>query len=207
MRYPTSCNPPHKLHNGGQGTLRLDPRREFRTQYGMRQGKLCIAMFTLICLADFSAAQQSRPATSDRSRPPETSRDPVGTRPPGKPSTQKPKESPSLADATRVSTADAARKAAKDLAKDHGSSTASDASGVSDVLEFHAASPDGQGAAATKEPKKSALKNVHGDAYGAFGGRGATKEAGGSVGATSKSGKTSISVQTDRSHETAPTPH
>ena len=165
----------------------------------MRQRSLCILLLsTVFCLPAFSAtAQQGTPATPDRDQSAQT-----------KSSRAKSKQK-SLADFTRVSTADTARKAAKDLAKESVTDNASEVSGASDVLEFHAADPGTQGAAATlaKEPKKSALKNVHGDAYGALEARGAAKRAGGSVGATSKSGKSSIYVETDCSHETTPAPH
>ena len=186
---------------------RLDPRRRFSAEYGMRQRWLCILLWTVFCLANFSAAgQQSTPTTSGRKQPPES---PPGRDAQLKPSTPKLKEKLTLADVTRVSTAEATRKAAKDLAKDRGRDSPSEASGVSDVLEFHPAEADLQGVPTTlsKESKKSALKNVHGDAYGALDGRGAGRRAGGSVGATSKSGKTSIDVQTDRSHESTPVPH
>jgi len=164
----------------------------------MRQHSLCILLSAVFCLPAFSATtQQGTPATPDRDQSAQT-----------KLSTAKSKQK-SLADFTRVSTADTARKAAKDLAKESVTDNASEASGASDVLEFHAADPGTQGAAATlaKEPKKSALKNVHGDAYGALETRGAAKRAGGSVGATSKSGKSSIYVETDHTHETTPAPH
>jgi hypothetical protein len=117
---------------------------------------------------------------------------------------------PALAEATRVSTAEAARKAAEVKVQAHGSDVASQASGASDVLEFHAGSPGAEDplvAANTKESKKSALKSVHGDAYGALDGRGAGKQTGGAVGATSKGGKASVYVETDRSHDATPAPH
>jgi hypothetical protein len=166
---------------------------------------LCLVLLTGLCLAAFSAAaQQTTPATSDKSQSAETS---SGRRALPKPSASKSNEKPPLADVTRVSTAEAARKAAKDAAQGRSSDAAPQASGASDVLEFRAGSPDAQNAAVTapKESKKSAWKKVHGDAYGALGGRGAGKQAGGSVGATSKSGKSSVYVQTDR--ETTPAPH
>ena len=157
-------------------------------------------MFSVSCLAALPAsAQQGTPAHPDKGQPAQP-----------KSSTASSKEKPTLAEATRVSTAEAARKAAEAVAQGRGSDPASEAPGAPDVLEFRAASPGAQrsvGAAATKESKKSAVKSVHGDAYGALDSRAAGKQTGGSVGATSKGGKASIYVETDRSHETTPAPH
>jgi hypothetical protein len=165
----------------------------------MRKNGFCILVFSVSCLAALPAsAQQDTAARPDKGQPAQP-----------KSSTARSKEKPTLAEATRVSTAEAARKAAAVEAQGHGSEPASQASSAPDVLEFHAASPgaqDSAGAATTKE-SKTALKSVHGDAYGALGSRGAGKQTGGAVGATSKSGKTSIYVETDRSHDSTPDSH
>ncbi len=67
------------------------------------------------------------------------------------------------------------------------------------VMEFHPA-PAGTGSSAgvvhDGAQSKSPLKHVHGDLYGVAGADG--HAAGGSVGATSKSGKTSVYVQSDQ---------
>ncbi len=84
------------------------------------------------------------------------------------------------------------------------SSTAAAGSGVQ---EFQIVSPDMLGGAPgpTKSSKGKWLKNVHGEVYGATGSGGAPgNQAGGAVGATSKSGKTSIFMQTD--HVSGPEP-
>ena len=157
-------------------------------------------VLSVSCFSAFPAsAQQDTPAPPDKGHPTQV-----------KSSTARSKEKPALAEATRVSTAEAARKAAEAKAQGHGSDRASETSGAPDVLEFRATSPSAQdsaGAAATKESNKSALKSVHGNAYGASDGRAAGKRAGGAVGATSKGGKASIYVETDRSHDTTPAPH
>jgi hypothetical protein len=74
------------------------------------------------------------------------------------------------------------------------------------VAEFQpAGSGSGTGSSATvvqDKQNKSPLKRVHGDLYGAKNGVG--RADGGSVGGTSKSGKTSIYVQSDQAHTTAP---
>ena len=166
----------------------------------MRQQRFCILVLSVSCLAALPAsAQQDTPTSPDKGRSAQP-----------KSSTAPSMEKPRLADATRVSTAEAARKVAEAEAQRHSSEPASQASGASDVLEFRAASPgaqDSAGRAAMKESNKSALKTVHGDAYGTSGSGGAGKRAGGAVGATSKGGKASIYVETDRSHDTAPAPH
>jgi hypothetical protein len=77
------------------------------------------------------------------------------------------------------------------------------------VLEFQ---PAASGSGTASNPRvvsddaqsKSPLKRVHGDLYGATGGAG--HAAGGSVGATSKSGKTSIYVQSDDARSKAGQP-
>jgi hypothetical protein len=166
----------------------------------MRQQRFCILVLSVSCFVGVTAwAQQGTPAPPNKGQPAQP-----------KSSTARSKEKPSLAEATRVSTAEAARKAAEVEAQGHGSDLASQASGAPDVLEFRAASPraqDSVGAEATKESKKSALKSVHGDAYGASDSHGAAKQTGGAVGAASKGGKASIYVETDRSQETTPAPH
>jgi len=160
----------------------------------MRQENFCVLVLMLSCVAACPAsAQQGTPAPPDKGQPAQP-----------KSSTTRSKEKPVLAEATHVSTADAAHKAA--VAQGHGGEAASQAS---DVLEFHAASPGAQdsvSAATTKESKKSPLKSVHGDAYGALDSRGAGKQTGGAVGATSKGGKASIYVEGDRSHDTTSAP-
>jgi hypothetical protein len=165
----------------------------------MRQ-QFCILVLILSGLAAFPAwAQQGAPAPPDKGQPAQQ-----------KSSISRSKEKPALVEATHVSTAEAAHKAAEAAAQGHGSEPALEAPEAPEVLEFRAASPGGQGsvgATATKESKKPALKSVHGDAYGASDSHGAAKQTGGAVGATSKGGKASIYVETDRSHETTPAPH
>lgn len=85
-----------------------------------------------------------------------------------------------------------------------GPAAASDA-----VMEFQPAS-SGTGAASSATviedgaQSKSPLKRVHGDLYGVAGGAG--HAAGGSVGATSKSGKTSVYIQSDEARSKAGQP-
>jgi hypothetical protein len=75
------------------------------------------------------------------------------------------------------------------------------------VLEFHSAG-EGSGNSSTAavagpaRQGKSPAKRVHGDLYGAKSGIGNAE--GGSVGATSKSGKTSVYVESDQVRSTVP---
>ena len=77
------------------------------------------------------------------------------------------------------------------------------------VMEFRAAGNGSAGslsapAALHDKAAKSALKRVHGDLYG--GKSGAGRADGGSVGATSRSGKTSVYVGSDQTRSTTPLP-
>ena len=116
----------------------------------------------------------------------------------------------SLMDAMRVSTENATRSAAADLAS-KGKSRAAGAKATnpvahgSPVEEFHSAgtAPDAI-VAASKSSKDSALKNLHGTAYGALGSANSDHRAGGSAGATSKKGKASIYLETNQSRATSP---
>jgi len=132
----------------------------------------------------------------------------LGDDPPQKPEPPKLSQAdssmkPVLTDAARVSTdqarADAAKHASKKPSEDKKDSS-NDA-----VLEFHPAVPDtsaDSSTVVTKDSKKGPLKGVHGEAYGAAGA--GTNREGGKVGASSKSGKTSVSVEADRSSTTPP---
>jgi hypothetical protein len=128
-----------------------------------------------------------------------------------------------LKDAGPLSPEEAARRTAKGLSErkntgpkkkteDKGKAAAGDASGQGkpaaddSVVEFQPA-VGGSGTtsrpAATVQDKeaKSPLKRVHGDLYGGTG-----RADGGSVGATSKGGKTSIYVESDQARGAAPQP-
>jgi hypothetical protein len=123
-------------------------------------------------------------------------------------STQKPEKKPVLVDAVRVSTDEAARSAAKaevnKPAADKTKSPPQDA-----VIELHPAGPSlasPTGAAAVpKKSKKGPLKNVHGNVFGSTDPKNTgTRNTGAAVGASSKSGNTSVYVETD-SARTTPT--
>ena len=115
---------------------------------------------------------------------------------------------PALAEATRVSTDAAVKSAAQ---KKAGTSAAEDAPSKSDdsaVTELHPAAqtPETSSAESPKTVKKSSSRKIHGTVYGAAGTEGGNaSRSGGSVGATSKSGKTSVYVETERSRQSPTT--
>lgn len=135
-----------------------------------------------------------------------------------------PHDQPILLDLKPVSTTEAVRSLAKEMAKrppDPEDKSASDnstateaAAGQSDpsaVTEFQPSRVDGSAPGAvvvnSKDSKKSAMKNVHGSVAGVLdpNHRG-DRQAAASVGASSKSGKTSVYIETDKSR-IAPPPH
>jgi hypothetical protein len=122
-----------------------------------------------------------------------------------KPSQTDPSKKPVLTDVSRVSTDQARADAAKQEAKKQGTEEKQKNSPDDAVLEFRPAAPGASADSSTvvtKDSKKGRLKNLHGEAYGAAG-VGGNRE-GGKVGASSKSGKTAISVGVDRSSTTPP---
>jgi hypothetical protein len=131
------------------------------------------------------------------------------------PSKKKSDKKLSLADVTRVSTAEAAKNAAKESTKDNSKDQdvlkSADGNGQSGVLEFQPATvgdPSTSPAAHPEATKKHALSKVHGEAYGALDPKNTgTHRTGGAVGATTKSGKTSVYVETNQSKSTSNTPH
>src|SRR5947208_7778951 len=121
-----------------------------------------------------------------------------------------------------VSTADAARSAARELAKSkkgagreasaepaRAGKSAVDRTDDSPVDEFRPApsgNPEAEGVVVKSEgSKKSILKNVHGAAYGGLDAKNRKDhDAAASVGGSSKSGKTSVYVETENSRTSAP---
>lgn len=188
---------------------------------------IVLTLMTLFAVPVFLTAQGAAAASHDS--------DPVSTSdqkpevqdatPPANSSAGSPASPLVLKDAGPASTEDLARRAAHNLAKgsdgqngvskgkssdeaQKGTATNSTPSlgpPVSEVGEFHPA-PGGSGrslnAPLVKDP--SPLKRVHGDVYGGAGRSG--HAAGGDVGATSKSGKTSVYVESDQERSKAPQP-
>jgi hypothetical protein len=125
-----------------------------------------------------------------------------------KTTTTESKKKAALTDAVRVSTETAVSSAAKKEAQKAGLDKAAEAPPDASVLELRpAAEAAGSGGAAApaKSPKKAPLKDVHGTVYGSSDVKNSgTRRAGGAVGASSKSGKASVYVETDRSRTTPP---
>lgn len=127
--------------------------------------------------------------------------------PPQKPETQKSSQAdsskkPALSDAVRVSTDEALASAAKQEAKKQGPKEDQKDSPDDAVLELRPSVPEAAADSSAAVSKEKKLKNVHGEVSGTAG-AGRNRE-GGKVGASSKSGKTSVYVETDRSNTTPP---
>ena len=174
---------------------------------------------------------------SARATPGAASRSRAATKPRqggAKPATASSQKAPALHGVIPSGPEEAAHKAAEDLARKIASGTASQtntkpgdrAPNVDQKgLESKSSASSGQAPAdaigefqpapAEADPTgpsprlsrhhKAALSRVHGEVYGSGGGAG--REAGGAVGATSKSGKTSVYVESDQSRDVASPPH
>jgi len=127
-----------------------------------------------------------------------------------KSSVPKAEKKPALSEIMRVSTSQVARTAAQEKGKGRPAQESGDQPSDSGSLELR---PLAQGAEVSSEAvaipsrgsRKSPLKNVHGTVYGSVDPKNkGTHRAGASVGATSKSGKSGIYVETERSREIIP---
>jgi hypothetical protein len=126
------------------------------------------------------------------------------TKAPAAPSAAK-KDQAQLLDVTRVSTEQAVHKAARsETAKKPAAQPNAKKEAASGVVELQPAShPDAAPASEVPSParKKSPLKDIHGSVYGDMdSNHPAAHRTGGDVGASTKSGKASIYVQTEQSH-------
>lgn len=138
------------------------------------------------------SAQQTRPSEKPAARSSQASKSP---------------EKAGLADTTRVSTEDAARDAARDAAKKQTADAAPQEPAGAGVIELRPA-PETQADAKRPEgarTKDSPLKKVHGTASSSVGTSGRRDHAA-SVGASTKSGKAHVYVETERSRATSPPP-
>jgi hypothetical protein len=120
---------------------------------------------------------------------------------PGAKSTPQTDKKPTLLNATRVSTDAASRAAAQDATrKAVQSKTGDNVDGG--VVEFRAADPafasSSTSVVTEKSTQKGPLKNIHGNLYGATDAKNrGTNAEGGAIGASSKSGKSAIYVETN----------
>jgi len=118
---------------------------------------------------------------------------------------------PVLVEAPRVSTDEAARSVAQKQTTKGNEEEGAKEDNEAAVLEFKPApaSAESSGGAVvvpSKNSKKSVLGNVHGQVHGSVDGNNpGTRRAGASVGASSKSGKTAVYVETERGR-TQPNP-
>lgn len=158
-------------------------------------------MAAALCLLAPAAGRPQEVAKASSAKP--------ATREPAAPKSEK---KPALAEITRASTAEAARSAAKEQAKQCAAEGSPDESAEPGVTELRPVAQDadassGAVVAPRQASKKSVLKNIHGTVYGARGAKHkGDHRAGAAVGASSKGGKTSIYVETERSRETVPPP-
>ena len=118
-----------------------------------------------------------------------------------------------LTDATRASTSQALASATKQKVKES-TDKQSNQPEDSAVIELRSVQP-GQNSKAekpqqvssTQKGKGGPLKNIHGTAYGRTGSTSTdNRSVGGAAGTSSKSGKTSVYVETQRTRETTPRP-
>ncbi len=120
----------------------------------------------------------------------------------------KPQKKPALTNVVRVSTDTALRNAAQEKAQDASSDKDKKSAADKDVLEFRPTVPGSTSAkkeVVVEDSKKSPVKNVHGEVYGTTGSASTgTRGAGAAVGASSRGGKASVYVETERSRPTPP---
>lgn len=125
--------------------------------------------------------------------------------PPTTNSRPKSEKKPTLVDAIRVSTAEATKSAVKEKSKQSAQPETMEESNDPAVLEFRPTANTEEGTVVAPSGDSKKLKNVHGKVYGAVdAGNSGNRQSGAAVGASSKSGKSSVYVETDRSRTTPP---
>ncbi|MGH9400868.1 MAG: hypothetical protein ACRD2P_02035 [Terriglobia bacterium] len=170
----------------------------------MRSARALLRALTVVMAATVVALAQAPPQSTSRAPSP---RPTSNANEPGKTPETKAvsREAAKLSSLTVVNPEALAKDVRPETKSTKGAVKATVPSSGSTVTEFQAA-PEGAGLAdgllveSSKSPKRSALKNVHGDVMGALGQGNASGQAvGAAAGATTKSGKTYIYVQTDKS--------
>jgi hypothetical protein len=120
------------------------------------------------------------------------------------------KKRPKLAEITRVSTDEAARgvarqKAAKDEEASNAGPDGPAAPAVTELKPVTGGSETSRGTVTVKDSKGSTASKVHGRVYGSLDPKNSgDRQQGAAVGAGSKSGKTSIYIETEGSRGTTP---
>jgi hypothetical protein len=173
----------------------------FQEYFAMVRATGTLLLLAALCLLmpRASAAQDTAKKNSDT--------------PSGKPSGLSGDKKPALAEATRVSTEDAARSVAQKQARKSTEENGAEKTADPDVLELRpvpeSTGPSGKIVVAPSEgSKQPALGKVHGRIYGSANAKGAsTHRAGADAGASSKSGKTTVYVETERGRTRQDPPH
>lgn len=160
---------------------------------GKIKPNIWIFLMIVLAVGTFAAAQAPQPTDTDQSQ-----------KKGAKATEKQPNKKHSLTDATRASTDLALEDAAKQAATKPEPSK--ETSATEAVVEFHPAEAEATTSTSVKtDAQKSKKKNIHGTAYGAANPKNSgTHREGGAVGATSKSGKTSVYVETERDRTTTP---
>jgi hypothetical protein len=166
----------------------------------MSRGKTLVFLVALCLALPAGAAAQSASGSA-----------PTITRGPGGAVAAKEPQKPVLAPGVRVNTDEAVRSLASEEALRPQEPSLEEKSSEGDVVELHpsAAGKPSSSSSATEPGKpapQSPRRKIHGSVYGAAGTGGADGDReGAAVGASSKGGKASIYVETNRSrNETAP---
>ena len=162
--------------------------------------KACVVAAGLCLLAAIPALPQ---ATADKAGEPAESAV-------AKPAATSNGNKPKLSEITRVSTDEAARGAAREKATpdEDASTVETDQATAATVTELKPASRSSEtssGSMTTQDSKGSKSSRVHGRAYGSLDPKNSgDRQEGAAVGAGSKSGKTHIYIETERSRRTTP---
>jgi hypothetical protein len=155
-----------------------------------------LLLAALLCASVLSARAVQEKASSMADSPAEASPDPNKAK---------------LLDATRVDTEKAARSAAKAAAKPATEKTETpkdpdkESPEVTELTPASKAKSDETVLVLDEKTGSSPLNKIHGSVYGSDGA--GTSQTGASVGASSKSGKTSIYVESERSRSDPSNPH
>ena len=159
--------------------------------------RACLLSVSICLLMSLVSAAQEAPKKSPDTPSPKSSA-----------STEK---KPALAEVTRVSTDEAARSVAQKQTTKGNEEEGAKEDNEAAVVEFKPAPASGESSGGavvvpSKKSKKSTLGNVHGQVHGSVDGNNpGTRRTGASVGASSKSGKTAVYVETERGR-TQPNP-
>jgi hypothetical protein len=165
-----------------------------------RPGKVCVLTAGLCLLVAASAKPQGPARERSESAKPAAAES----------SSSQPEKKPRLADITRVSTTEAARGAARDQAnpEEGVAQIKTEESTEPAVVELKSTPKEAEASGRTvavQDSKGSKPLKVHGRAHGSLDSQNSgNNQTGAAVGVGSKSGKTNIYVETERSRRTTP---